>query len=236
MAIPSAHNAIICDPDLDSRMRLKQATASVVEFGEVLQAGSVRDATTRLAEVPTDVVFVSHRYGTQAADFIAKARTFASTRDATFIMLLPNTNGQSAIAQHMLHGIDGFLFEPYSVDSLVEITRLAARLKRERALARERVALSLMIQELINQFDVVTSLKAEQMDYGRSWSRLASTAAALRNLSPETLAVYYELAIKQFGEVPLPKTPPPKRAYSGASTRVKKKLEEKRQSELEQQK
>ena len=132
-----------------------------------------------------------------------------------------------------MSGFDGFLFEPYSVDNLLEITQIAARVRKERSRAREEAALKLLISDLMNQIDLVAYLKQMQSESGRAMKKLRDTSAMLKTLAPESFELYQGLAIDLFEQAPLPKKVFQRKQYSGASSRVKKKMEDKLLAELE---
>ena len=127
--------AILMDRDMDVRMRLKQATSSVSSFGKVHQATKPEEALDKLrSEGPVDVVFISYQYERQQiSDFIKAAKADLAGQDTAYVLVLKRKGeSNAALAEYMLTGADGFLFEPFSVDELVEITALATRVKKER--------------------------------------------------------------------------------------------------------
>jgi CheY-like chemotaxis protein len=242
MATPTftKYNGMIADPDLQTRMRLKQATASVVQFGEVIQIGHLNEAIGRLDEGKRwDVIFISHHYtDEEVAKFIARAKELKGGQDTAFIQVMKNSDQKNAaIAQAMMRGADGFLFEPYSVDQLIEITDLSARIKRERSDMRESLAMTLILGDIMTQLDLVAFLKASGFEVTRSATRLKELCASLKGsaTTPENLARYHGIALKLFVEAPLPKPMFQAQKYAGVSSRVKKKMEEKIIAEVEKE-
>jgi response regulator RpfG family c-di-GMP phosphodiesterase len=239
LAQPIKYNAIIADPDVQTRMRLKQATASVVQFGEVVQVTTLSEAGGRIqSDRHWDVVFISNNFSEgEVTDFIARAKEHKGGQDAAFIRVLKSKDQQnSAVAQGMLQGIDGFLFEPYSVDQLVDITTLSARIKKERSDTRQRLAIELLLSDVMKQLDLVAFLKSVGFEVTRSATRLKEMCNALQGASTgQMLEVYKEVAVKLFSEAPLPKPMFQAKQYSGVSARVKKKMEEKIIQEVEKE-
>jgi DNA-binding NarL/FixJ family response regulator len=228
MAPKHSFDAIITDPDLDTRMRLKQASASVHQFGKVFQASSLRDAQSRLASGETiDVCFLSYRFDQmEVTQFIKDAKGTKGGQDTAYILVLKSKDQQSStVATNVIAGFDGFLFEPYSVDQLVELTALAARVRKERAGEREAAALRFLLNDIMNQVDQIAYLKAAGFDMGPSMKKFKEMCSVLQTLEPESKIIYYNLAIDLFEQAPLPKKIFQRKIYGGASSRVKKRQE-----------
>lgn len=230
------YDALLIDPEIGSRMRLKQATTAVTNFGKVIQLNGLREADEKLrSNERYDVIFISFKCDlNEAAAFVKAAKSIPQAQDAAFILVL-GAKGQdsSTVASSVMQGFDGCLFEPYSVDTLLEITEIAARVHKERSQAREEAALRLIISDLMNQIDLVAYLKQTTNESGRAMKKLRDTAAVVKTLSPESFQVYQRLAVDMLEAAPLPKRVFQRKAYSGASSRVKKKMEDKLLAELQ---
>ena len=232
------YDAILIDPDIGSRMRLKQATTAVTNFGKVGQVGSLREGFERMrAGERCDVVFVSHKFDlADLTSFVKNAKAIPQGQDSAYIVVLGGKDQDSStVAASVMSGFDGFLFEPYSVDNLKEMTEIAARVRKERARAREEAALKLLITDIMNQIDLVAYLKQMQSESGRAAKKLRESCAVLKTLSPESFELYRSLAVDLFEQAPLPKKVFQRKQYSGASSRVKKKMEDKLIAELEKE-
>ena len=224
-------DAIIVDNDLDSRMRLKQATASVHQFNKVWQASSLREAAERAGTATSiDVLFISYRFEQdEVGAFVKRAKEIKQTQDTAFILVLPPREQDSTtVATNVMSGLDGFLFEPYSVDQLVEITRLSARVKSERSMSREIAALRLMVTDAMNNIDKIAHEKAVGREGGRSMKAFKELAGAFKVLDGERLKAYYDIAIECFENAPVPKRIFNRANYTGPSARVKERLKKKR--------
>lgn len=220
-------NAIIVDDDIDTRMRLRQATSSVPQFSKVTPLTELREANQRLAsEGRCDVIFLSCNFSSgEISQFVQSAKETKGGQDTAYILVLKTSKQDSStVANSVMMGLDGFLFEPYSVDQLVEITTLAARVRKERTQARERIALTLLIGDMINQLDLVAYLRALEHEPGTSWRKFKDLCATLPNLSPESFDLYVRIAINLFENAPPPKKVFRADQYKGASSRVKKKM------------
>lgn len=230
------YDAMLVDPEIDSRMRLKQATIAVTNFGKVVQVGTLREALAKLtAGERCDVIFISHKCpAKEAIDFVKSAKDSKQGQDAAYINVLGGNDQQAAtVASQVISGFDGFLFEPYSVDNLVEITDIAARVRKERTQAREEAAIRMLMADIMNQLDLVAYLKQINGESARAFKKLKDTCAVLQTLTTEARGVYERIAIEMLENAPLPKKVFQRKHYSGASSRVKKKMEDKLLAELE---
>jgi DNA-binding NarL/FixJ family response regulator len=233
---PKKFDAILIDPDLNSRMRLKQATSSVHNFGQVGQVGELNEALQKLrGNDNCDVIFISYRFDpSEVINFIKLAKELPKGQDVAYIQVLKSNSGDSStVAQNVIGGADGLLFEPYSVDYLLEITNLAARVKKERSGTREKAAIQVLVQDVVMQVDQLYFLKSSNMDTSRASKKLAETLSVLKSLSPESLQIYYDLAVSTFEAAPVAANVSKYKKYGGVSERAKKRLEKKVQAELE---
>lgn len=231
-------NCLIVDPDMPGRMRLKQATTPISEFGVVTPVGNINEASAHLnGEKLTDVVFLSARLPQeQLSPFIQSAKATKGGQDAAYVIVRKNQgDGNTSVAEIMMIGGDGMLCEPYSVDSLLEITLLSARVRKERASERERIAIGLMVKDMIGQLDLVCCLKANSCEPGLSIRKLKDVAAMIHALNDESRAVYFDVMAQAFIDAPLPPKALGVKKYGGASSRVKKRMDQRMADEITKQ-
>ncbi len=226
------YNGIILDPDMPSRMKLKQATTQVSDFTKVTPVGTINDANSILnsGEGNVDIIFVSARFDNATIiSFINQAKLTKAGQDTAYIMVMKALpQGGATLAQNMMMGGDSILCEPYSVDSMLEITRIAAEVKKERADTREKMAITLLLGDIISQVDVIACLKSSGCEPGTSIRKFRDICGSLKNLSPEKIGYYYDLMVTKFMEAKIPpKALSSHKKYAGVSSRVKKKMESK---------
>jgi hypothetical protein len=231
------YDAIIINPDMATRMRLKQVCASVVNFGRIIPLGSVYEAMQRLKdenETPTQIIFIGHQVGhEQTAAFIKEAKTAKNGQDAAFILVLPTKDQASSdVAQAMMIGADGVLFEPYSVDILVEITVISARVRRERWVGREETAYKLLINDLMAQLDMLAFSKSAKYEVGPALKLFRQATAVIGTLEPESLDIFHRIAVDAFENAQIPQALMQKKKYVGASNRVRKIMSDRMTSEI----
>lgn len=229
-------DALVADPDITTRARLKEATSAVAQFASVYQFNTLNEALSYLqGEKRCDVMFISYRYQPgEVKNFLLQAKESPQGRDSAYVMVLKAKDQEgSTVASNVMLGVDGFLFEPYSVDSLVEITRLARRIRAERSAARVKLAITLSLSEVIQQLDVVAFLKSTGVEVSRSMRRLKEMCADMKGVAVEALPAYFEVAVKTFTEILSPRKIFQMKEYSGVSDRVKKRMEEKLRAKAE---
>lgn len=223
-------DAIIIDPDLDTRMRLKQATSSVHNFGKVYQLGTLKEGIDRLnGSDRCDVIFMSHHFeSSEIASFIKAGKESPCGQDAAYILVLKaKDQGSGTVAQSMMIGADGLLFEPYSVDLLIEITNLAAKVKSERSETRQNAAIKILVSELMDQLDQIAASMAKATDVGWSIKKFKEAAAAIPK-EGESYSKYLEIGTDLFVNAPAPKLILGRAKYVGASKRMKARADAKK--------
>jgi len=224
------YNALILDNDAASRNRLKSVCGSVINFGKIVTSSTVQHSLKELstAESRTDVIFVSHHIDHDSTvQFIKDCKSSVEGEDATYIMVLPTSEGaKTQMANAMMIGADGVLFEPYSVDVLIEITELSDKIRRERGQSREESAIRLLLKDIVKQVDALAFLKSSGNDVGPVVKHFKASCSTLRTLEPATLDLYFQLAIEAFEKAPVMSVFMKTVRYEGVSQRVRKRLAE----------
>lgn len=231
--------SLIIDSDLNRRMLLRQAATNVASFRTVQQLGSLNEATRKFSDGEAfDVIFISCRFDNeQVRPFIKQAKEMPAGADAAYVLVLEtNDPGTAALATNVLTGADGFLIEPYSVDQLEEITVLAGKIKKERRASREKIAIGMIVQDIIAQVDKMSYIKACKMDPAGAQRKLQELCGMFKTMEPETLSTYYDLALEAFESAKVGSVDVGVKQYKGASSRIKKKVEEKILAKLDAQK
>jgi hypothetical protein len=222
------YNALLLDSDASSRNRLKSVCGSVVNFGKIITSGTIQNALKELStpDTRTDVIFISHHIDHEATvQFIKDCKSSEEGEDATYIMVLPTSEGaKTQMANAMMIGADGVLFEPYSVDVLIQITELSDKIRRERSQSREESAIQLLLKDIIKQVDALAFLKASGNDVGPVIKHFRASCATLKTLEPAVQELYYQLAIDAFENAPVMSVFMKTIRYEGVSQRVRKKL------------
>ncbi len=220
---------LIVDTNPDARMRVKQATASVTCFSPVQLCATLKEATGRLSEGHSwDLVFLSSRFSqAELAEFVRQGKGSALGADAAYVMVVPpRDQDMAALAGSVLMGIDGLLCEPYSVDGLLEISRLAAVIKKERVKTRQEGMVASLIKNCGDTLDSLALATYLGRPAGEAKRGLRELAETLRTLSPELMDFYFATLAEQWEKRTAPHKPElPK------SKRVQEKMKKQREAD-----
>lgn len=228
----------IVDSDVEKKLRLKQAATPVQMFKQTLLFNNLDEALNKIEfDDGGDIIFLSTRFPeNDVSSFISRAKQTKRGQDSTFVMVLGAKDSQSPkLPEYMLLGIDGFLFEPYSVDGLLETANLAIRIKRERKETREKLAMTVMVKDIVKQIDSLALTQRLGLKSSKIAARLESLGQSVKKLPSESLQNYFNVVVEEMINAPLPEKMAQMESYKGASTRVKKVLEKKIIDELEKE-
>lgn len=221
-------HAYVIDSDSRSRMLLRQAMTAVPEFTKITQLADLRDAISniRMAD-ECDLVFVSERFERkEVTKFFEELRKIKQSQDAAFIVILEGTRqAANDIAKNMLDGIDGLLFEPYSVNQLRELAELASKVKKERFGAREEAAIRFLLVDVIKELDRAAFLIQAGDEKSSAIQRFAESCKFFHTLDVVKKDLYFKILVEVFGNLPAPANLLSQ--YKGASQRLRRKIVEK---------
>ena len=219
-------------------MRLKQATTPVQLFKQTVLFNNLDEALNKIeVDDGGDIIFLSSRFPEKdISDFISKAKKTKRGQDSTFVMVLGAKDSQSPkLPEYMLLGIDSFLFEPYSVDGLVDTAHLAIKIKGERKETREKLAITVMVKDIAKQIDSLAITNKLGLKSSKIAARLEALGASISRLPPESMQIYFNVLVEEMMNAPIPERMAQMESYKGASTRVKKVIEKKIIDELEKE-
>lgn len=219
-------NALIIDPKLDTRVKLKSAMRAISRFRTVIAAADYTDAQRQLTRCKIDIVFIPESLNdSRATQFRQEVKDSMNARDAAYVVLLDNESDTTTVSANLLNGADGFLIEPFSVDTLLQITELAETVKLERQDARVKSAICLLVTEIVGQLGQLARIKKTGGEARLSQELLREMCSVLPELEPRMQEFYFSVLLET-----LPKLSPPTRrkvsfrSYSGASQRIRKRL------------
>jgi response regulator RpfG family c-di-GMP phosphodiesterase len=208
-------------------MKLKAATSAVPSLSPVQLCGHSVDALRVLSEGREwDTVFISAKLEpSQIAEFINQAKQTRGGRDSAYILVIgAQDQSSSAVAGHVLAGADSFLCEPYSVDSLQEISLLSSTIKQQRLRERQEGAVRLLVDDIIRTLDAVSLSLYLGQPPGHAIRDLKDLGSAIQNLNEEWRSVFYTELISRTEKLSAPVRPEvPK------SRRVQEKLKKQRE-------
>lgn len=224
--------ALIVEPDIDARMRLKQSTTALHCFENLHHVNSLREAQSFVEIAPQriDILFVSKRIPPEDMRlFFTSCREKGKARTAAYVVLFQSvTEGANLIKSILELGADGILCEPYSVDQLSEISELAIKVRKEKSDILEKKMLTLLYEDFVKQIDLIACLRAAKCEPGFSAKVLKDLGETLKRLPESTKKNFIEVCLEKFPEAPIPPEALTPKTYGGASERVKRMMAKKR--------
>lgn len=230
-------HTLTIEADPSRLFHLRQAVMVVPEFGQFDSHTDTRSALLHIEKKATpeiQIVFLSHTLPEdELAFFIRTGKEVKATQDSAFVLIIPSTDDmKTQVARFTLIGIDGILAEPYSVDSLVDITKLSLLIKKKRSAEREIKAIHMMMTEIAEQVNKIAVQRRMGVPTTRDMKRLTTMCEVIEELDESTRERYLECAVDVFETASLPKELMTC-MYKGVSARTKKRMEAKLKAKLE---
>jgi len=225
-------NLLIIMSDIDRRTNLKRAAyfnqsdADPI-FNKIFTCTTLQEGLAGIDShvMRFDVVIFSDDFHQeQIKQFIRRAKSLVKEKMGYISVVKPRNRELTKITETLVAGVDGFLCEPYSVDTLKEITKLAEKIRRFNQEQRVLGAAQAMILVMLDEIDKLAerSKIAPPTDKGFS-AKVHASARMLRTLSKDSRSQYMELLFKICA-----KRQPPLlgSGYRGASRRVKQLVDQ----------
>lgn len=221
---------MIVDPDQGRRARLKQAMTALVQFKNVRQANTLGRAIVEIdRRDPCDLIFVADDLpAPELSKFAKDVRTLDQARDAAIVLVLSGMDQNMAtVSSKMSDGIDGFLFEPFSVDALSDTASIAARVVGERLLNRQKAVSKYLVEKSLMIVDRVAYQQVLRQEFVLERKMLKDIKGTLDKFIPEALEYYLDVAVEAFLAAD-----PPSEEYEGKSRATKMLLKKKAAAKL----
>lgn len=203
-------DALIVDPDPESRMRLRQATSVCREFREIKFASTLPQALEQLKErLQCNIIFIAQTFASDESQaFVTEARHTSSGQGCAYIMVLNGANQtRTGVATNLTSGMDGFLFQPFSVDALKETTEIASRVKATAKAGKQAASKELLLNSLVSSIDKLADghLIGKAMRVEKA--ELRCITRTLIGFYGDDTAGYMEAVTSVFAAVPPPAHP-----------------------------
>ena len=221
---------LIIEPEATYRIRLKQAMNVTGLFNPPHFCRSFSEARQMLnSSMLCDVIFISQRVNADGlAAFLAFLPDSHSGRECAIIGMEHSSNkSKSAVAGKMIDGIHGILFEPYSVQDVTEMAKLAARVRFAHLQTKEKTAVRLLLADSLLQVDKIALGQMRGTSVEREVSKLQEMCAPLARLKTISPHIYRDIASVTFAEAPIPPSTISYQPYGGVSERLQQKLSKK---------
>jgi CheY-like chemotaxis protein len=225
---------LIVDPDPESRMRLRQATAVCGEFASVKLESSLLEALKMMRDRMTcNIVFISQTFeSNESREFVKMARETPYGQYAAYIMVLNGSQqSRSGVASNVSGGVDGFLFQPFSVEALRETTAIAAEVRAKATAARKIASRKLLANAIVPQ---VEKLFGQELIGTPSPQQKYELKSVVRSLlgAYDNEHEFFDAVADLFISVPPPK-PPSEDDLSPIARRRRLRLQEAKKREEE---
>jgi len=221
-------DALVVDPELQSRLNFKQVAREVGVYRTMHFASTLREGLERLNSTKDyGVLYLSARFDAGVVrEFIPAAKRSPRGQDAAFLLVVQSGNNEpETLARAMASGVDGVLIEPYSVDALRECTQLAVAVRGQRLEARYRSAVNLLVQSSVAYTDEAWKETKIVGAAVTPMKRLAAIREDVERLPAAYQVYYHEQLIERTIAAQIPQLPhKPSALYKGSSSRVKARL------------
>lgn len=218
-------SALVIDSDIDRRNRIKTATSASGVFDRTDLTGDLNDAITFLNTREVDVVFVSGRMElSEQESFVKKARQTTHGEKAAYISV--EKRSEIGVAAGIIRGVDGVLWEPFSVALVAETAALADEVRHANQRMKLRSAASMLLEEALQEVDQIGRSTLQGTPDRESLRRLKKAGAEIQKVTAEAGDLIVEVVKEKL------KSSPPQRLdrlpYGGVSRRVQRIIDERR--------
>ena len=150
-------NALIIDSRSGSRSRIREAIANTPLIENLTLSHGLRDALLHLEKLGMDyhIVFISSEFDiSEMLNFVAKGKASTHGKNAAYVVVLKSRDQESNVMAHNLtNGVDGFLFEPFSVDQLQAIMELSHKIRVSNDDTRIKKSIEIVLFEAFRLVD-----------------------------------------------------------------------------------
>lgn len=203
-------SALLVDPQIATRSRLKEAIKSFVLRASITQVRSLKEAQQKLeVSEPFDVIFLSSQSSKEELlKAVTDLRTSQHIRGARIVVTLKGEHQEGNFVSSLFrHGVHGFVCEPFSPDHLAELISVLDKKEDQQGSDAERMkgSVSFLIGDIITHLDDVSLGEAEGKVRGRSKKKLKEAAKSLQDINSLDPAMVEKLLLSKFLEAPVPK-------------------------------
>jgi DNA-binding NarL/FixJ family response regulator len=221
-------DALIIDPDPASRMRLKQATSTLNEFRNVRLATSLQRALDDMNDtLECNIVFISQTFEPEkSAAFVKAAKETKNGQYSAYVLVVDGKRQKrTAVANDVSNGMDGILFQPFSVDGLRQATELAYKVRGKNKTERLSASKHLLGDAITPSIDKITDLFLEGKKSDLLRADLKMIMKALMASCDGKQDEFFDHLVNLFDKAPVP-APPKDSDWSLAAQKKRRKLEQ----------
>ena len=226
--------ALIIEDSGTVRATLKQLAEHCGHFNEVDAARNFDDARVcvALGTIYSYIFISSSLDPSEAAQFVEDVRLFPGTAMSTIVAFGDKSDGTlDAVANGMLVGIHGFLFEAFTVERLNQIIEIAGKAQAQGTHLRLKAATGLILTEIMDNVSKSgdsgsKDAQREPEPKGDLWDRVQNSFDVYKQLTGDSIGTAVAINLQKIA--------PSKRVpeYRGVSKRVRSLLESKFKSQI----
>lgn len=186
-------SGLVIEADSERRSRCSQAARENVAFKKVNAIANPRELEARINQGHVyDVVFIGCSVRLELINDVVRVAK-GHSEDCTCILVAASQYQDAVtLASSIMGGVDGFLYEPFSVDGLNQVARIAQELKRVNHERRMKASIKLIVGEMLDLVDEMSFGKSSGREKTKSSGALDRLIAMLKESGPEALSFYYE--------------------------------------------
>ena len=192
-------------------MKIKAVASAFMHIGLMVQAHTPKEGLARIeSNDPFDLVFVSSCFDPDTVyRFVSEAKATQHGKNSAYILMVRVKEQESSfIVNNIMHGIDGFVLEPLSVDTFIEVVKAAREKVKEGPVELDqggkKALVRFLIGDAIQQIDMAAFRLAVGNSPGYALKDLKETAAKISNIMHESLDEYFDLLTEAMGNLPPP--------------------------------
>lgn len=205
--------ALIVEPNLASRTRLRECLAQIIYKGKVEFARSPKEAIAILTEGnnPCDALFISSETERdQLVDFFAQTKEARPNKTPMLIVCLKSKQQDSTyVASLFMLGVHGFVKEPYSSQGLYELlssAQAASQVKIEKDSVKIEAVLRFMVSDACRHINAVAQNMVFGKPGGYAQKGLEASAKTIHQMAQEIKVDAIErILIDRFSDAKVPK-------------------------------
>jgi DNA-binding NarL/FixJ family response regulator len=186
-------------PEHRRRALLVHAVEDTLERVQIFKTRSLGEAEGQLlaAKASISVIMISSDFGVkEVARFIESSRKLQAGRSATFVLLFSEDLASDTLAKYLLVGINSFLLEPYSGESISEALSLGSIVFDGGSVPRMRAATGLMLREIIQEVCDSPSEDSKYRKVDAMWNDVKSVCEEFKLVTGESMTTAVVTALE----------------------------------------
>lgn len=196
---------LVINPDSEGRGRLREALRSVVAKGAYANARALKPAIDQLrGDEKYDFAFLSTEFPPdQLLEFLGALKALSSKqRPVVMLCMKPQDQNSSIVANLYANGAQGFVFEPYSPEQLLEAMNVAQEKLSDKVQAKDVRITEFLLGDAMRLLDEVADWRSEgNLGSGFAGKELRRVAGSLKEAASKIDATqYHNLLIEKFSK------------------------------------